>query len=228
MVNKEMGIEIDIREIFQIILKHIRIIIAITFITTSVGFFISHYVLKPVYEAKISVVIIKAQENIEHQQYDYNDIVMYQDLIKTYAQIARSRTVAENALEMLKLNNIKSGSLLGQLITKQQGNTQIMDLMVVDLVPIMAKEKLNALTDAFIEEATRIFPNGNVEVIDYAVTPQNPISPNKKRNVILSFFFGLLGSIGFTLFIEKLDNTIKSEEDVEKNLGIIVIGVIPS
>ena len=227
MENQESGTAIDVRSVFQIIRKRIWFIIAITVVTTSIGFFLSYYVLKPVYEAKVSVVIIKAQDNIKDQQYDYNDIIMYQDLIKTYAQIARSRTVAENAVTILDLNNIKSEPLFEKITAKPQDGTQIMDLMVKDLVPTMAKDKLNALTEAFIEEATRIFPNGNVQIIDDVITPQEPISPNKKLNMSLAFLLGLMASIGVVILIEMFDNTIKNEEDIEKYLGITVLGIVP-
>ena len=227
MENHESGMAIDIREFFLIIRKRIWLIIAITVIVTSVSIYISFYILKPIYEAKVSIVVIKAQDNIQKQQYDYNDIIMYQDLIKTYAQIARSRTVAEHATTKLNLNNIKSKSLVGQIIAKPQAGTQIMDLMVNDLVPAMARDKLNALTESFIEEATRIFPNGNVQIIDEVITPQNPISPNKPLNVILAFLVGLLASVALAFFIEMFDNTIRNEEDIEKYLGITVLGIVP-
>jgi capsular polysaccharide biosynthesis protein len=227
MQNPKSGVEIDIREFFKILRKRIWLIIAITVISALASFYISYYILKPTYEAKISVVIIKAQENTQNQQYDYNDIIMYQDLIKTYAQIAKSRTVAEKALELLELNNIKTKSLLGQILVQPQEGTQIMDLMIRDLEPIMAKDKLNAIATAFIEEATRIFPNGNVQIIDDVITPENPISPNKKSNVIIALFLGLLVSIGLAVFMETFDSTIKSEADIEKHLEITVLGIIP-
>jgi capsular polysaccharide biosynthesis protein len=227
MDNQELGTAMDIQSVFHTIRKRIWLIIAITVIATSISVFVSYYVLKPIYEAKVSVVIIKAQESNEKQQYDYNDIMMYQDLIKTYAQIAKSRTVAENAVTILNLNNIESESLFGEITAKPQEGTQIMDLTVRDLVPTMAKDKLNALTESFIEEATRIFPNGNVQIIDEVITPQKPVSPNKMLNIILTFLAGLMASLGLVFFIEMFDNTIKSEEDIEKCLGIIVVGIVP-
>jgi capsular exopolysaccharide synthesis family protein len=68
----------------------------------------------------------------------------------------------------------------------------------------------------------------NVWIIDVAETPKFPAKPRKMRNITLGFIFGLFGGIGFAFFIEYLDNTIKSPEDVEESLKIPVLGVIPS
>ncbi|RPJ78649.1 MAG: polysaccharide biosynthesis tyrosine autokinase, partial [Deltaproteobacteria bacterium] len=67
----------------------------------------------------------------------------------------------------------------------------------------------------------------NVWVIDAAETPEYPAKPRKKLNILLGIFFGIFGGIGLAFFIEYLDNTIKSSEDVEENLHIPVLGVIP-
>jgi polysaccharide biosynthesis transport protein len=67
----------------------------------------------------------------------------------------------------------------------------------------------------------------NVWVIDTAETPERPARPRKKLNVLLGIFFGVFGGIGLAFFIEYLDNTVKYSEDVEENLHIPVLGVIP-
>lgn len=227
MESREEEITLDIRDIFHIIRKRIWLIIIITAITTLISGLISFYVLKPVYESKISIVIAKTQDNIKNPQYDYNDIMMYQNLIKTYSVIAKSRTVAQKTLDKLGLNNISPEDLQGQITVTPKVNTQIMELAVRDLTPIIAKDKVDALSSSFIEEAKRIFPNGNVQIIDSPVISKIPVSPNKKLNIVIAFFLGLMVSIGLSFMMEYLDNTIKSEADVEKYIKFPVLGVIP-
>ncbi len=67
----------------------------------------------------------------------------------------------------------------------------------------------------------------NVWVIEEADFPQAPAKPNKKRNLLLGFVLGLFGGIGLAFFVEYLDNTVKSPEDVEEKFDIPVIGTIP-
>ncbi len=55
---------------------------------------------------------------------------------------------------------------------------------------------------------------------------QSPIKPNKMLNVAIAFVVGLMASVGLAFLLEYLDNTFKKEEDIEKFLGLPVLGVI--
>jgi capsular exopolysaccharide synthesis family protein len=67
----------------------------------------------------------------------------------------------------------------------------------------------------------------NVWVIEEADLPQAPAKPNKKRNILLAIVLGFFGGIGLAFFVEYLDNTVKSPEDVEEKFGTPVIGTVP-
>ncbi len=66
----------------------------------------------------------------------------------------------------------------------------------------------------------------NVWVIEKAQLPKFPALPKKKRNIFLGFILGLLGGIGIAFFLEYLDNTVKTPEDVEEKFDIPVISTI--
>jgi tyrosine-protein kinase Etk/Wzc len=85
---------------------------------------------------------------------------------------------------------------------------------------LMLKEKYE---EARIKEAGQI---GNVRIIDKALPPENPIKPKKKINILLGTLLGLGLGLGLAFFVERLDNSLKSIEDVE-NLGFSVLGSIP-
>jgi succinoglycan biosynthesis transport protein ExoP len=66
-----------------------------------------------------------------------------------------------------------------------------------------------------------------VTVIDRAITPQSPVKPKKKLNVAIAGFLGLFVGLGLVFVMEFLDTTLKSAEDVERLLGLPVLGRIP-
>lgn len=66
----------------------------------------------------------------------------------------------------------------------------------------------------------------NVWVIEKAEIPEWPASPRKKRNLLLGVVLGLFGGIGLAFFLEYLDNTVKTPEDVEEKFNIPVIASI--
>ena len=68
---------------------------------------------------------------------------------------------------------------------------------------------------------------GDIRIIDNALPPDEPIKPNKKLNLAIGGILGLMLGVMLSFFIEYLDNTIKTTEDVERYLGLPVLGIIP-
>lgn len=68
----------------------------------------------------------------------------------------------------------------------------------------------------------------NISIVDRAEIPQKPIKPRVKRNVLLAIVAGLMGGIGLGFFIDYLDTTIKSSEDITGILGLHFLGAIPN
>lgn len=67
----------------------------------------------------------------------------------------------------------------------------------------------------------------NIRIVEPASLPIFPIKPNKKKNLLLSIILGLFGGIGLAFFLEYLDQTVRTEEDVEQHLGLPVLSIIP-
>ena len=70
-------------------------------------------------------------------------------------------------------------------------------------------------------------PRSPVEVLDQAEAGYAPVRPNMTMNITLAAIVGLLLGIGLAFFIEFLDTSVKIMDDVERYLGLPVLGVIP-
>ena len=66
-----------------------------------------------------------------------------------------------------------------------------------------------------------------VTVIDRAITPRSPVKPKKKLNMVIGGFLGVFVGLGLAFVWESLDTTLKAVEDVERWLGLPVLGRIP-
>jgi polysaccharide biosynthesis transport protein len=67
----------------------------------------------------------------------------------------------------------------------------------------------------------------NVSIIDQASLPRLPISPNKRSNLLFGALLGLLSGVGLAFFFEYLDNTIKTPDQAERELGLPSLSVVP-
>lgn len=213
---------LDLRELLYVIKRRIILVIIIPIIFTGIATINSIFVSKPIYQAGVSIIINKNEEGILTQ----SDVSMYQNLAKTYIEIARSTMVSERAIRDGQIDT-SVAALHSSLTVSCQEGTQVLYMSVISGEANDAVIKVEALAQAFIDESKRLLPAGKVEIIDHAQVPQSAINDNKIRNIVRTFALALLFSIVIAFIIEFMNDTIKSEEDVERYFGVPILGVIP-
>ncbi|MBM6837110.1 capsular biosynthesis protein [Clostridium saudiense] len=216
---------ISIEEIFEALKKRWKMIALITILATVVSGVLSFFVINPVYEASTKVFIGK-EENSE-EGYNSSDIQMYQKLLKTYAQAIKTRDLLDAAIKETKYDLTVKEVSSGLTVTPVT-DTQILEIKYQSLDPKEAEVILKSISNEFIKISKELVPNGNVRVIETVEMPENPISPNKVMNIAIAFLLGLMVSVGLVFLLEYMDNTYKTKEQLEKELEIPVLGIIPT
>jgi len=91
-------------------------------------------------------------------------------------------------------------------------------------------EKLYSLVLSRTKEADlqKILKANNIRILDRAIKPTSPVKPKVKINLLIGLILGLLGGLGLAFFLEYMDMTIKTQEEVEQELGLTFLGIIPS
>lgn len=218
---------IKVEDIVDIIIKKWKLIFVITFITTILTAIVSYFIIPPKYEASTKIFIGKElNAKGEQQNYDTNDVQMYQKLIKTYGEIIQTKDLIERAIISDNLN-VKADNILNSLSVSPKTDTQILNISYINKDKILAKDVVNSVTNEFIRSSKELIPNGNVKIIESVKLPESQISPNKKMNIGVGFLAGLLGSMALSLLLEFMDNTFKTKEQMEEILGLPVLGTIP-
>ena len=69
--------------------------------------------------------------------------------------------------------------------------------------------------------------SSNIRLVEVAQVPLSPVSPNKLKNLLISMILGLFAGCGLAFFFEYLDQTVRTEEDIEKYFNLPVLSVIP-
>ena len=216
---------IDLREYFSIIKKRSKLIVIITLIAMIVSAIVSFFMLSPVYEANTTLIVNK-NESSESQTMTGDEFNVTQKLAVTYGKIITSRTVINEVIKDLKLD-MEYGELSKSVNVSAVSDTQIISITVQDTNPKKAMDIANAIPKIFTEEAKRITKANGVEVIDTAVLPQSPIKPNKVMNVAIATVLGLMIGLFVVFLLEYMDTKIKKPEDIEKHLGLPILGVVP-
>lgn len=222
----EEELELDLRDIVYILKKRMKMIVLITLSCAIISGAISFLVLKPVYEAKTSIIVGKMQST-DQTSTQYNDVLLYQKLIKTYMEIAKSNIVAEEAAASL------NGKYTVEQIQKainisNQTDTQILVIKAQNGDPFEAVKICTAVSNAFIDQSKTVFPTGgDIQIMDKAKIPEKPVKPEKLKNIAIALTLGLMVSVGIAFALEYMDRTIKTEDDIARFVGIPVLGIIP-
>ena len=70
--------------------------------------------------------------------------------------------------------------------------------------------------------------SSNINIVDQAAIPVEPVEPNIPLNVALALMGGLLGGVALAFIVENVDNSIRTPQDIETYCGLPSLGVIPS
>lgn len=219
--------EISMREYFLILGKRKRLIIIITILSIVSSGLISYFVLEPEYQTFTTLMVGKPKEYQNYdQKLEYNELLLNQKLVTTYGEIVKSRVVIDEVINNLGLDLTykEFGEKVNVNLVK---DTEIIKIEVTDEDPKLAAKIANETAVVFMKNVKDIMMIENIQVIDEAQIPEEPIKPRPKMNMAISGVLGLMISIFIVFLIEYLDNTIKTPEEVERYLELPVIGTIP-
>ena len=227
MKNQESKeIELDVISLFKTLWRRKFSILstALIFALAALGY--STFVAKKTYQSTSRIYVVSRQ-NQENNALTNQDLQAGSYLVKDYREIILSQNVLSQAIEELKLD-MTPGELSKKVSVAVPTDTRILSITASDADPKEAARIANNLKDVTAEKIIAVTKVSDVTTLDEAVVPQNPSSPNIKRNVLLGFVVGGVFISALVILSEVLDDRVKKPEDVEEVMGVTLIGVIPS
>ena len=217
--------DIDIKRILEIILSKKLLIVLILLFSILFGYVYSYYYKKPEYKSSVTILLV-ADENKTNKELTQTDLNINNGLISTYSSIAKSTNVVQKTIENLELN-MSASSLQKKVEAKQIDSTQFLKISVTNANPELAKNIANELANVFTQQIKEIYNLQNISIVDEAEVEQNPCNVNHMKDIIMFSFAGLFLAMVSVVAIFMFDDTIKSEEDIEKNVKLKAIGTLP-
>lgn len=216
----------ELKQIIRIILKRLWIILLLPLVAGGASAYYSYNMIQPVYQASTTLYVMN-QALDPQTGINYGLLMAGQYLVQDYRELAKSRSVTEKVIQDLGLKNVTSGSLASQISVNPRNQTRIIEISVQDMNPVQAKLIADKVSEVFVQKAKDLLKVDTINIIDLAQIPLVPIEPVPTRNIAIALFVGVLIAFGIVFLIEYLDDTIKTIEDVDKQLGLNVLGIIP-
>lgn len=216
---------LDLKEIIRIILRRWYVPVISTVLLMGVVYGISIYFIQPIYQSNTTLYIGK---NIaKSDDMTYSEMMLGSELVKDYRELVKSRFISKTVIEKLGLKNMNIDQLSSKLDVQNKNDTRIIEISTEDTDPKLAMDITNTVAEVFKAKVVDIMQVESVQIIDKAEQAINPVYPNIMLNLSIAFIIGIALGVFINFFIEYFDNTVKTPEDVEKYLKLIVIGTIP-
>lgn len=217
---------ISLKELFMTLKKRWSLILGITVLAVLVAAIVSFNYLNPVYQTSTQLLVNQANDK-EGSVYNSNEVQTNLQLINTYNVIIKSPAILDIVIEELGLE--MSTKQLNEKITVQsEQDSQVLNVTVQDEKHHKAVMIANTTASVFQREITEIMAVDNVTILARAEYENNPaqIQPKPLLNIAIALVVGLMASVGLVFLLEYLDNTVKTEQDIEQILGVPVLGAI--
>lgn len=219
-VNDE--IEIDLKELFFELLNNWMMIVTSTILVALIALCISKFILVPQYESTSELYVLSKSTSIT----SLTDLQTGTNLTNDYMVVVKGRPVLEQVIANLGLEE-NYQQLRGKVSLNNPSNSRILQITVTDEDPNHAKvitDEIANVAAAYIKE---MMDQDAPSIISYGYADGAAVSPNTLMNTVLGAAIGAFLSMAVVIISYLLNDTIMSVEDVERKLGMNVLGTLP-
>lgn len=218
---------IDLLKLLRLFRRKIWILILCTVVGLAIAASYTIFFIPKQYSANVLLYIWQDQEEKQTANLTASDLNLFSQLVNDYQVLVKSRLVTQRVADVLQMNAAQSGALSGKITVGTKANTRHITITVIDQDPAFAATIANTVADVFSETVVEKMGAANVQIIDPAVAPGGPSSPNTPLNIALGALIGLMLAVGGILLVEFIDTTVRTVEDVETITGFKLVGTIP-
>lgn len=222
--------ELDLKELFSMFWNKKAEIALITLILVVIGVVYSYFFITPVYTASTTLVLVQSSSTVSQtgdSGITSTDITMNSKLVSTYSELIKTNTVFGQVASNLNIPDEEAKVIKKNISVSSVQDTEIIQITVKDEDPNKAATVANEIAKVFSEKIVEIYNISNLYLLDRAEAPTYASNINHTKDIIIFAFIGIVIAVAYVLVANMLDNTIKTEEDIEKMGGLVVLTLIP-
>ena len=217
--------EIDLVELFWVLWRKLPLMIAVGLFTALLAFGGSKFLMTPTYQSVTKIYVLNKQDN-SNTNVTYSDLQAGTQLVKDYSELIKSRFVLEAVIEQLGLP-LSYEKLSRKVTVSTPADTRVISIAVTNSNPVMAMKIANAIRETASTHICNVMDIEAVNIVETANVPTHKASPSVGKNTMLGGMLGILMVAAIVILSHLMNDTIQTEEDVEKYLGISTLAMIP-
>jgi len=226
----EMEETISLKEIFDILRKHLTTILISTFAGLALAGIVTFFVMTPQYDSRAQLIVAlpqeeSADESLNTVNYNLQMLNTYKDIIEegdALASTVQERLSSEYNLDMT-IAEIKDS-----MEVEQSEESQMFSIVGTGETASDAEHIANTAAEVFQETVQDVLTNvDQTTIVSRATASPRPVSPNRALNLAIGVILGLLVGIALSFLMEVLDRTIKDSRYISDELELTVLGNVP-
>ena len=221
--------EIDLLKLAQALWAKIWVIIICAVVGAGAAFSFSFFLITPQYEASALLYVNNNSVDLGNTKLSITsgDLTAASGLIDTYTVILTSRNTLESVISYGQLPYTYD-ELTEKVSAGSVNNTAVFKITATDRNPDMAAHIVNTILEILPDRISTIVEGSSVQIVDYAVSPKKPSSPNIMKNTAIGALVGIVLSAAIIILRFLMDSVIRDEQyllDTYKDIPIL--SVIP-
>ncbi|MBQ8640491.1 MAG: protein-tyrosine kinase [Lachnospiraceae bacterium] len=221
--KESMEMEIDILEVARYLLRKAWLIALVGFVCAVVAYAYTKVLVVPQYKSTTRMYVINRQNE---STVTSSDLQSSNYMAKDNVALLTGRTVIEGVIEEMNLD-MTYEQMLSKISVSNLTDTRLVVVSVSDADPLMAMNIANKVCELGAKHIENVVKVAAVSVADEANLPKEPYSPSTLKNVMLAALLGAFAVAAVLVVKMLLNDKIVTAEDVDKYLGISVLGILP-
>ncbi len=222
--------EIDLKQLFEMFWNKKAQIILIILIFMVIGVIYSVGFVTPMYSSSTTLVLAGTASSTEEQSTNTittADLTINSKLVATYSELVKSKNILGQVISNLGIN-VNEEQLRQNVQVTSVEDTELIEITVSNENAEYAAKIANEIAKVFEEKiAKEIYNINNVHIVDEATVSANPSNVNHLKDIVIFAFIGVVVAGMYVLITNMLDTTVKTQEDIEKEIKIPVLASIP-
>lgn len=216
-------VEIDLTRLFLLLKKNIRLILLSTVLCAVVALIITMFFIDKKYASQERIYLtpkITDTGTVDNGSLNSNKI-----LVNNYVSMLKGENILSKVAEELDLASVDE--VKAALSVTNETDTQIISVVATTDDPTKSKKIAETTVDIFFNEMKDKMEIKNLTIIDSPKINNVPVSPSKKKNLILGALAGMMLSSGYIFLKFMLDKRLRNRSEAESFLGLPVLAEVP-
>lgn len=225
-VDEEVDVEIDLMELLASLIDNIWIIMLSTLAGFVLVYLFTTLFVTPTYDSTTKIYVLNRQDETS-STINYSELQTSTQLTKDYMELVTTRPVLENVISELGLEDVTYEELVEDVSVSTATDGRIISITATAKSPLLAKEIADSIRNTVATQIVDIMGVEAVNVVEEANLPTEKARPATMKNSIIGALVGFILAAGIIIIRTITNDSIKTSDDVEKYLGLSVLGQIP-